>query len=339
MSTLQRVLLIFVLIGSVGFAIVTPSEVVAEMEHGVHHLLGSLDHHQREAATFTFDDEERYNFHFVPRERKGVALKAMSPAQKKMAQALLATALSSRGMRTVESTMYLEQILYELENQNPIRDPDLYFVSIFGMAGAKSWGWRFEGHHLSLNFTIHEGELVSATPAFFGSNPAEVRSGAHQGLRVLDDREDWARSILSFLDQDLLQKVVVNAEAPRDILSGAQRQAAIYRPPGVPVAELPVAARESFRKLLAAYSSQFTDEITRKLFWERVNSEGESGLHFAWAGGVERGDLHYYRIQGKSFLIEYDNTQNGGNHVHSVWRDLERDFGGDPLAEHLEHEH
>jgi len=317
----------------------TSGTVVLEMVHSAEHLLSALGADSRSKATFSFGDKERTNWHFIPRDRKGIPLGEMTPAQRKLAHALLATALSNRGLQLAGQIMYLEKILYELENQSARRNPDAYFFSIFGRPSASAaWGWRFEGHHLSLNFTVKKGEVISATPAFFGSNPAIVRDGAHSGLQVLKAEEELGRKLVRLFSQGQKITAVISAEAPSDIVTGATLQAEPGAPAGLAFSQMSDSQKTLLKDLINLYARRLRPELAQETLQggEGINWER---LHFAWAGGLEPRDPHYYRIQGPSFVVEYDNTQNNANHIHTVWRDLKNDFGRQLLREHYHEAH
>jgi hypothetical protein len=205
---------------------VSAHEVGQDMAHAANSFLASLDSAQKAKATFEWKDEDRMNWHFIPKERPGLAIKDMTPPQKQLTQALMASALSPRGHAKAASIMSLEAILQELEGPNRRfpRDPELYHVSVFGKPGPDStWGWRFEGHHLSLNFTVVKGKFVVGTPSFMGTNPAEVKSGPRAGLRVLAAEEDLARTLVKSLNDSQKSKAILSDKAPNDVLTGAKR--------------------------------------------------------------------------------------------------------------------
>lgn len=308
------------------------AEAAIDMAEGADHFLRALTKEQRAQAALSFAGDERYNWHYIPRDRNGISFKALTPGQKRLADALLATGLSSRGMRKALDIMYLDQILFERE-QRAIRDPEGYYFTVFGNPGADGrWGWRVEGHHVSLNFTIANGEVVSTSPAFLGSNPAIVHGGAHDGMRVLAEEEILGRELLdTFSSRD---RVVIQVEAPRDIVTEASRRAEIGAPAGVSFAEMTKDQQDRILRLIAVYAHRMRPDLA-EVELQRIESAGLDRVRFAWAGGGEPGEPHYYRIHGPTFLVEYDDTQDGANHIHTVWRDLERDFGGpDVLAEH-----
>jgi hypothetical protein len=300
-------------------------------------LLAALTPEQKAQATFEFKAEERLNWHFIPRDRKGLAWKEMTPGQRHLAQALLNSAMSHRGYLKVTTIMSLEEVLKDLEaGRGPLRDPERYYWSIFGHPGPKAtWAWRVEGHHLSLNFCIVGGKEITVTPSFMGSNPGEVRSGPRQGLRVLGREEDLGRRLAKSLAADQRASAVIAATAPPDIVSGTNRQVQLLTPEGLPFSRMDAPQQELLKQLLTEYVRRYRPELAEEDL-RRIQAAGVEKIHFAWAGGLEPGQGHYYRIQGPTFLMEYDNTQNNANHIHTVWRDFELDFGEDLLRRHYE---
>jgi hypothetical protein len=309
-------------------------EAAADMAEGAGRLLRALTPELRTQASLAFDSDERYNWHYIPRDRKGVPFKAMTPAQRRLADALLTTGLSHQGMKKAFDIMYLDQVLFERE-QRAIRDPELYYLSVFGEPGeGGAWGWRLEGHHLSLNFTIEDGRVVSASPAFLGANPAIVRGGAQDGMRVLAGEEILGRELLNRFAEKDRTRIVIQADAPRDIVTEASRRAEIGKPAGLSYALMSAEQKKAMVQVVAFYAARLRPDIAEAEM-ARIEKAGYEQIHFAWAGGASPGDPHYYRLHGPTFLIEYDNTQNDANHIHTVWRDLEDDFGGvDVLADH-----
>jgi hypothetical protein len=297
-------------------------------------FLGTLDQEQRGRAQLPFDTEERFNWHFTPRPRAGIPFKQMTPPQREAALALVRAGLSEKGYTKAEAIRALEPILAEIE-QNPVRrDPDLYYVTVFGEpSAAGTWGWRYEGHHVSQNWTIVKGKSVGASPQFFGSNPAEVRSGPKKGTRVLAAEEDLARALLESLTPDQRAKAIISAEAPDDILTSNARTATRQEARGITHKELTAEQRGLLLAVIDEYAAAQPKALARQRL-EAVRAAGLETVTFAWMGSQTRGERHYYRIQGPSFLIEYDNTQNDANHIHAVWRDFKGDWGADLLAEH-----
>jgi hypothetical protein len=306
-------------------------------------FLSALTPQQRTIATFPFDGDERLRWHFIPTEmfpRKGLTIKEMSEPQRALARELLKSGLSQRGYATATSIMDLETILKALEeNGQLVRDPERYFFSVFGTpAGKGAWGWRVDGHHVSLHFTIVDGLVASGTPTFFGTNPAEVRSGPKQGLRILAPEEDAGRALLQALDPAQRGKAVINQTAPGDIVTMNKVPIEPLQPAGVVAGELSAAQRELLMRVIDAYTSLMASDIAADRM-SKIRKAGLDKIGFAWAGEGERGKKHYYRVQGPTFLIEYDNTQNDANHVHSVWRDFDGDFGRDLLRDHVRSAH
>jgi len=302
-------------------------------------FLASLDPEQRARATFQFQDEERFDWHYIPKERKGLPLKEMTSAQRALAHALLAAGLSQRGYIKAVSIMSLDDILRVMEHgTGPVRDPERYFFSVFGEPSETgTWGFRVEGHHLSQNFTVVNGKVIDA-PSFFGANPAEVREGPRKGLRVLAREEDLGRAFIESLNAEQKKTAIVSADAPGEILTGADRKAALHgQPSGIAASKLTAAQRESLQNLLDEYCNNVPEPVSQAR--EELIKKAGGNLHFAWAGGILVGQPHYYRIQAPAFLIEYDDTQNGANHIHTVWRDFDGDFGLDLLKEHYQSSH
>ena len=313
--------------------------VVAEMQEAAAAFLDSLSAELKEKATFPMDDEgERVNWHFVPREREGVSLKELNEEQKGKLTALLAAGLSARGHTKVDQIMDLESVLFLLEGEAH-RDPDLYFTTLFGRPTSDgTWGWRFEGHHLSLNFTIVKGRFLAEAPHFWGANPAKVPVGPTQGWRTLKEEEDVARQLLLSLNEKQQNKAIIAAKAPRDIYTGAKEKVSPLPSEGVAASELTEDQREALNRLIDVYIGNMPADLASKR-WNQLREAGLENVIFAWAGSMEPGGAHYYRVQGPTFLIEYDNIQNNANHIHAVWRDFDGDFGRDLLREHYERAH
>lgn len=306
-------------------------------------LIATLSPRQRAQALHPIDGEERFLWHFIPdafmkemakRDRNGLALLDMAPHQKALAAALLSAGLSQAGFIKVTTIMSLEDVLRLMENRpdGQVRNPELYRFSIFGEPSEKTpWAYRVEGHHVSLHFTV-VGDQVASGPAFLGSNPAEVREGSRAGLRVLGAEEDKGRALLLSLTPAQRKLAMVRETAPSDILTGASRKAALRgEPNGFDCSKL----NAQQRKLLETLLDEYVDNVPAELAeLRRKRIRDSRGIWFAWAGPAEKGKAHYYRLQSAQFLIEYDNSQNNANHVHTVWRDFEDDFGVDLLRRH-----
>lgn len=303
-------------------------------------FLEALSPEQRKAAWFSFEDDERFDWHYVPRSRDGLALKDMTEDQRNLALAFLNTGLSQSGYWKSTTIMKLEAVLREIETWNTLgRDPEKYFFSLFGQPSETgTWGWRVEGHHLSLNFTIVKGHLFATAPRFLGANPAEVATGEMSGVRTLAGEEDLARKLVKTLDQKQRKKAVIRERAYRDIVSGGDEKISPLEPAGISAAELNQAQMDLLIMLIDEYASAVPSEIAQQRM-NVIRKNGIGQIHFGWAGGFEPGQPHYYRIQATNFLIEYDNVQNGANHIHTVWRDFDGDFGRSLLREHYRKAH
>ncbi len=304
-------------------------------------LRDALNDTQRNKAEIEFKNEERFNFHYVPRARRGLPFTEMNPAERHLAHGLLASGLSDRGYRKALRIMSLDEILRIMERDDGSRrNPDKYYFSFFGEPSLSGiWGWRVEGHHLSLNYTIKDGNVVSVTPAFFGANPHEVRQGPRSGLRVLSSEEDLARALLLSLSPGKREQAIVSDTAPRDILTAANRKAAIEgHATGISAREMNEKEKDLLWQIVEEYVQNMPPDIAGREL-DDIRDSGVENLTFTWEGPPEQGEKHYYRIQGPTFLIEYDNTQNNGNHSHTVWRKFDNDFGRDALAEHYKHGH
>lgn len=305
-------------------------------------FLATLDTEQKQKAALPFEAKERLEWYYVPRERYGLRYKAMKPEQQKAAQELLILGLSKMGYKKVATIRELENVLHEMENGSPTRDPDLYYFTVFGTPDAKgTWGWKYEGHHVSLHWTVVKGKVIASSPQFLGSNPGEVRSGKMKGTRVLAAEEDLGRALVKSLSAEQRKEAVISETAPGDILTTNARTAAIQEDRGIPYRQLTKEQQGLFLTLLQEYANVQAPDIAEKRM-EAVRKAGMENIKFAWMGGLEKGEKHYYRIQGATFLVEYDNTQNNANHVHSVWRDFKGDFGADLLDLHYrtaDHEH
>lgn len=361
-------------------------ELVRRMGEAAADFLAGLSTDQRAKTQVPFDDKaERTNWHYTPTERMGLPFTEMDRVQQRLAQKLVTTGVSRAGYVVASTIMGLETALDAKEGWKALdwwRDSKLYHVTVFGEPDEqKPWGWRFEGHHISLNFTIVGGQIVSPTPTFFGSNPAKSPLGRTSWLRPLAATEDFARDLVYALDDQQRSQAVVAAIAPPDIVSLNRPQvlehmlpertpgiddppgvvgqyAAIERfketlgtqadhleavrystqPKGVANGDMTAAQQEIMLSLIGEYIHRMPDELA-EIEMKKLESNGLDQIHFVWAGPIEVGEPHYYRLQGPRFLVEYDNIQNDANHIHSVWRDPENDFGTDILAHHYAHSH
>jgi Protein of unknown function (DUF3500) len=296
-------------------------------------LLTSLPEGQRNQAQFDFDTNERTKWNYVPMPRAGLALKDMSAEQRTLVDPLLHSALSPSGFDTATQIIAHENVLGALEGRPSFRDPGLYYTAVFGNPSLRApWAWRFEGHHLSVNATWVDGKQTVA-PLFMGSNPAQVPSGPKAGLRILAVEEDLARALMAMLPEVKRARAMLSEQAFADIVTRNDPKVHSLALEGLAASDMNEDEQAQLRKLLHVYADRMTESAARDQL-DRIERAGFGKLHFGWAGSIERGKPHYYRIHGPTVLIEYDNTQNNANHIHTVWRDLDRDFGGDLLRAH-----
>lgn len=306
------------------------------------HLLASLDAEQRIAIRAPLDAPARREWNFVPQQYPGLALAAMDTAQRDAVHRLLASVLGSQGTGKVNGILHLEQVLHDLEAAAGAdasrRNPLHYWVQVFGEpAEVGAWAWRIQGHHLSLHVAVVDGLPAGVTPMFLGANPHRVPTGPWAGMRVLAAEEDLARELVRQLDEVQLAAAMLQPDAPADVVLGPARKADFLGAPrGLRASDLRETQRTALWNLVTEHVLNLRREFAAAEL-ARIQAAGFTSIHFGWAGSTEPGKAHYYRIHGEHFVIEYDNTQNGANHVHVVWRDLQRDFGGDLLEQHLRH--
>lgn len=307
--------------------------------------LASLDPGQRARATFPFVAAERFAWGFVPGDRTGLALGELADPQRAAALQVVGAALSVRGATEVQGVIALEPILGELERAGGRgnwmrRESGRYWMAVYGdPARDEPWAWRLEGHHVSVRSTVVAGQVAAVTPSFLGANPATIPGGPLAGHRTLDGEQTLARALLGTLSQEERSAAVVDPVAPPEIMSGTGRRADIRRVPmGIARGRLGAAGRGALDRLIRHYLDR-SPEALADAAWERLQGAGLDAVFFAWAGSDGPGQGHYYAIGGPTLLIEYDNTQNGANHIHSVWRDPVNDWGDDVLAEHYREAH
>ncbi len=333
----------------VGFAAVVGAyhrTTEESMYAAVDHLLASLDNEQVGAIELPFTDKARQEWHYVPGSnfeqtygypRKGLTYIGMQSQQRHLADVLLSTGLSPQGLFKAKSIMSLEDVLRIKEgDRTGRRNPLRYHYTIFGEPSKDGeWGYRVEGHHISLNYTLKGGKLVSTTPTFFGSNPHDVDITPRKGLRVLGAEEDLGRNLMKSLSPAMQKKALVADVAFKDILTAADTRAKLdNQPNGLPATELSAQQYGMLIDLISEYANNLPEEVAEARMKE-AKSTPKDKMFFAWAGAVQPDKGDYYRVQTPTFLIEYDNTQDGSNHSHTVWRDYDGDFGRDVLAEHL----
>ncbi len=322
------------------------SETSERMQVACVQFLEELSPEQRQKAILPFDANDRFRWHYVPVEmfpRQGLSIKEMQIKQQEKAFSLLAASLSKKGYQKARAIIDLETILGEIEQSTGTgkfaRDPEQYYFTIFGDPTNKQpWGWRVEGHHVSLHYTIINKQLISPVPSFFGANPGEVKDGKHKGLRILSEEEDLARELLKTLSHDQKSKAILNVEAPHDILTREQPKVEIQQAQGLAMESMNPSQREVLITLIHEYIDRMPNQVAQNEL-QKLRHADLNQIHFAWAGGEERGQPHYYRLHGQTFFAEYDNVQNNANHIHSIWRHLEDDFGVDLLRQHYHNKH
>ena len=296
-----------------------------------------------DALQMSLEDEAREDWSYWPRPRSGLSIELMTTEQRKLTHDLLSTLLSSEGHLKVVHIMQLDEILWSLEDVGLPRGVEKYFLSFFGTPSRTTpWAWRFEGHHVSLSVTVSPGN-ISVTPSFFGADPSETQVGVLAGFRPLRDEEDIARDLVMSFNHSQRARAVISDEAPMDILTApANREPEVWsnwrsliRPEGLLVREMNETQQLLVRRLVNEVVTRYRPEIS-DAYLSAINIEE---LSFAWMGGTERYAQHYYRLQGGDFVFEFDNAQDNGNHIHSVWRDIANDYGNDLLANHYRLSH
>ena len=314
-------------------------QAVSQMMDAAKAFVSSLNDQQRAKATFEYMDGERIFWYYPPMNRPGLALRDMEPAQRELAMAVMASGLTSESYEQAKLIIEHEDVLGPLEKEQGVvsflRDTSLYYFTIFGEPGEKDpWGWRVEGHHISLHFSIMGDKVISTTPFFFGANPAEVRNGPKTGLRILGVREDLGFDLMNSLDEKQVEESIICDAAPADIVTFNSSKASLMTYEGLPASKMNGEQKELLMALVSEYVNQVRTDLAEQKLAD-LKKTGLDHLHFAWAGPVSKDEPHYYRIHGGDFVVEFDNRQNGANHIHSVWRDVENDFASDVLREHL----
>lgn len=314
------------------------SRVATAMTQAAQALVAQTPPAQRDELLLPFTLEQRTDWNYTPRSRSGIPLKAMQAPQRQAAQQLLAAALSEPGLMQVRAIIALEIALREIETFGMSRDPENYAFALFGTPSADApWGWRVEGHHLSLHFTLDKGQVVATLPQFLGANPAQVprdiaaRGGPRKGQRALGDGEDRAFALLAALSPTQRRQAVFSERPFGDIVTRNAAQLDPIAPVGLAFGGMDAAQQALLLRVVESLASVVEPSLAQQRL-ERVRAGGLENIRFAWAGAAERGQPHYWRIQGARFLIEWDNS--GGNHIHSVWRDFDGDWGRDALGEH-----
>lgn len=305
-------------------------------------FLSSLDSAQKAKAVLQADDPRKEDWHFFPStmfEREGVSLDELTTDQKEKLHSLLQSVLSKGGYEKTLEIIELENVLRGFSGDSVMRNPEKYFTTFYGNPTTDPvWSMSFEGHHISLNFTM-SGDEVIASPRFFGANPARIPKGPREGDRTLATEEDLGFDMINSMDEEQLAKTVFREESYKDIVSLNLPKISPMEPVGIRYSDLNSKQQKMLIKLIDQYISTMPSKEANKRR-KQVMQEDLTDLHFGWVGAKQLGAAHYYRIQGKTFLIEFDNSQNNANHIHTVWRDFTKDFGRDLLSEHyFEAEH
>jgi hypothetical protein len=329
--------LALLMVGGVAYVAQNLEPSGVKMGAAAERFLNLLNEEQKQRATFGFADQERFNWHFVPLQdeqrkstRKGLPLEAMNAEQRNAALELLRSATSLEGFRRATTIMSLESILRDLEkNGAMVRNPDWYFFSVFGKPGNGRWAWRVEGHHLSLNFTVEDGKVVSATPLFMGANPATVKEGPRKGLRTLAAAQDGARDLFRSLTEDQRQQARIAQHFPE--IKARNQLPEVGEPVGLAASKLTEKQRGLLFDLLRAYTSSMPADVAEAEM-KGIQEAGLDAIHFAWSGSPEEGQQHTYRVQGPTFVAEFlnvqeDSAKNPANHIHTCWRSRKNDFG------------
>ncbi|MFS4455366.1 DUF3500 domain-containing protein [Maribacter sp. 2304DJ31-5] len=304
-------------------------------------FLNSLNQDQRDKTLFPFDDGSKTTWHFIPGSmfsRAGIQLSELNPTQKELLNKLLRSFLSETGYHKTRKIMDLERVLLEITGDTLMRDPEKYSVAVYGNPEKDSlWAWSFEGHHLSLNFTVHHGKALIA-PRFLGANPATILSGKRKGEQTLDKEENLGFKLIRSLSDEQKTIAIFQQKALPEIVTFNSATVEPLDPTGITFKEMNPSQQAIFLEIVDEYLSTIPyKQAKRKM--ERIKKEETDVLRFGWAGAISPGKGHYYRIQGKSFLIEFDNTQNNANHIHTVWRDFNGDFGRNLIREHYSNSH
>ncbi len=313
--------------GGAAFAASTP-----ELAAAAQAFLGSLEPGVRGRATFPFAGPERTRWHWtVPASvpRNGLPLGDLTAEQRGLALQLLRRSTSAAGYRKALHIMALQGVLQRMTTGvNDPFDPDLYYVSVFGRPGGDVWGWRLEGHHLSRNFTVVDGRLV-VEPFFLGAWPTRAGSAYRsvaRGFRTMPREEDAAREIVRLVDGRLRRRAVFSDESLTDHVTQYDVRVQPLAPVGVLAADLPSSGQARVLEIVRTYLANHPAGVGADSL-ARVRRAGLGRIRFGWAGSDRPGQPHYYRLQGPTFLLEFDNSRNEATHIHSVWRDFQRDYG------------
>jgi hypothetical protein len=307
-------------------------------------LLSSLSTELKSEAMFDFNGDERKNWFYTPVPRKGLDYRKLSVSQKTLAMNLLKASLSESGTKTALAIMQLESVLHVLEKRpadSKHRDPEKYYFSFFGTPSeGQHWAWRIEGHHISLNYSSLDGKIASATPLFFGTNPARVPAGMPlpEGTEVLRDETSMGFAFINSLNSTQHAKALINETAPYDLLNANKPKAEMNMDEGLSFEEMTKKQQAELMNIISHHVKRAPNGFASELM-NKIEKAGLENLRFVWMGGEKWGEGHYYRINNAAILIEYDCTQNENNHVHSVVREFNNDWGDDVIGRHIKENH
>ncbi len=309
------------------------------MKEAASKFLDSLDEKQKGITSFEYLDGERLFWYYPPLNRHGLPLRDMNKSQRDLAFSLMASGLTQQAYNQAKQIIELELLLGSSEKERGIvtfvRDPALYYFTVFGdpSDSENPWGWRVEGHHISIHFSVWKNDVISTTPLFFGSNPAEVIDGPKSGLRILATREDMAMILMQSLDASQKSTAIIYDKAPSDLLTYNSSKVVLPREEGLPASKMNTGQRQALMSLIGEYIKQVKTDISYRTA-STLSELSLDDIFLAWAGPIDLSKPHYYRIHAGNFLVEFDNAQNGANHIHSVWRDIENDFAQDVMRDH-----
>ena len=319
----------------------------AAIRQATNTFLASLTPVQRADTMMPFNHRERFNWNESPGPRLGVVLKDLNESQRRLAMDLLEASAGEGGLQKILMSLAREPVLAATQRTPEgavLRDPELFYIAVFDTPSAtEPWGWRFEGHHISANFTI-QGDAISNTPFFIGAQPndlsADLADAARQAAnqispalaeRMLPGEEDKARALVQSLDAAQRAIVVFDRTEPReaDMLTGINNmQTSPLDPPGLLAAQMTPEQKRLLVALVEEYLTRMPEDVAADRRSRLLEGSALDEVAFQWHGSIESGEAHNYTVQGPTFIIEY--AQSRGDtvgHVHTTWREFEGDFG------------
>lgn len=342
------------------FSLATFSQdIEKEITKSAQNFVDSLTPLQRKIAMLSFSDTARLKWNNLPvglRARAGINIGSLSDGQRKLVHRMLSASLSSQGYLKATSIMHLDNLLnmyVDTMHQRKEFDDRTYgflkdlkwshqnfYVAFFGNPTDTSWGYKLEGHHLSLNFTFHNKQL-SVTPMFVGTDPAEYPILEYAGWRVLSKEEDYGIKLIKSLSEAQQKKATMSTEVPGDIITSAESGKRLIDYWGIKGSELTRQQQDLLQYIVREFVFNLEYEKAVKEY-DKILKAGIENIYFGWIGAYEEKKGHYYLLNGPTFLIEFDN--NGGpmrvaNHIHAIWREKGNEYGEDILKQHYEREH